>query len=149
MIKLISVSVFSFAVILISVYGIQYIDDVQSAFDINPSRIIIATAYFLLMIVGAIASERYKYFAANSGAGRNFFAGISYSYLYRSLLVSPIVFGAVVTYIGRDSSLVMSAIFSFQNGFFWENIFNAANRASSRPSTSEVKPLADDNANAH
>ena len=124
MVKTLLAGAFGLVVVIISVYGLQYIEDVQSAFDVNPSKIAISVGYFLLMLAGAFASERYKYFTSNPLAGRNFFQGMSYSYLYRSLLVSPIVFGAVVSYIGRDANVIMAAIFSFQNGFFWEIVFS-------------------------
>jgi hypothetical protein len=125
MVKTICACLFALLVVLVSSYGPQYVDDTQSAFDVDPSSIALALCYFALMLLGAFASERYKFFSANALAGGNFLKQISYAYLYRSLLVSPIIFGAVVTYIGRDANVVMAAIFSFQNGFFWETIFSA------------------------
>lgn len=128
MIRLAFAVVFSFIIICAGVYGIEYIYGRQSAFDTDTAGLGRSSIYFVFMVIGTLASERYKYFVANENAGLNFFKNISYSYLYRSLLVSPMVFAAVVTYIGKDANIVMATIFSFQNGFFWETIFN--NKAS-------------------
>jgi hypothetical protein len=134
MIKTVLAAVFGLVVIGIAVYGIQFIEESSAAFGPDGERISISGLYFVAMLIGAAASERYKYFVAHPGAGRGFWDGISYAHLYKSLLVSPLVFGAASTYIGKDANLVMSCIFSFQNGFFWETIFgDNFGRAINRP----------------
>ena len=121
--------IFGFVVVFASVLGNQYADDVSAAFDLSPLDYLRPLSYFLLMVAGSLASERYNYFSNNPNAGKGFFKNISYSYVYRSLLVSPITFGVVVTFIGRDANFLMAAIFSFQNGFFWETIFGGLRKS--------------------
>ena len=136
MIKFALSIIFALSVTVLSVSFVEYSNNAQSAFDFDVSYLVSSLVYFVLMLIGSFASERFKYFSSNPASSKKFFHGISYSYLYRSILVSPIVFGAVVTFIGRDANAVMSAVFAFQNGFFWETVFNT--RAETATSSSTV-----------
>jgi len=36
--------------------------------------------------------------------------------------LSPIVFGTALVSFGKDANVLMTMIFSYQNGFFWDTI---------------------------
>jgi hypothetical protein len=42
--------------------------------------------------------------------------------LLKPVLVSPMVFAAIYSSIGKDGPSVLLLIFSFQNGFFWQSV---------------------------
>lgn len=43
--------------------------------------------------------------------------------LYRALLISPIVFSGVYSFVQTSDDFIIVAVFAFQNGFFCEAIF--------------------------
>jgi predicted membrane channel-forming protein YqfA (hemolysin III family) len=89
MIRLLISGLIAFLVILFTTVGLQYINDSQSAFDAEPGDIIRAFIYFVFMIFGLLASERYKYFNNHPEAEKKFFANISYSYFTNLCLSVP------------------------------------------------------------
>jgi hypothetical protein len=51
--------------------------------------------------------------------------------LWKSLLASPLIFGVVYSFLSKSHDVVLTAIFSFQNGFFCYVVF--ANLAKKQP----------------
>jgi hypothetical protein len=71
--------------------------------------------FFLLMVLGMLAREAY-----NSLVHTRSFNWIS---LGLAGLVSPMIFGAVYSGLGNLDIKVPSIVLAFQNGFFWNSIF--------------------------
>jgi hypothetical protein len=72
-----------------------------------------------MMLVGM--ASKYLFDAIGEGGRR---PRINKWQLFRPMLVSPIVFGAVYGSIGEDTALLLNLIFAFQNGFFWQTVLN-------------------------
>ena len=71
--------------------------------------------FFLLMVLGMAARELY-----NALVNTKSFNWISFSI---AAIVSPMVFGAVYGSLGNMDITVPTVVLAFQNGFFWNSIF--------------------------
>jgi hypothetical protein len=74
-----------------------------------------AALFFILMLIGMLAREAYNMLVA----GKNF----NWVSLAIAAIVSPIVFGGVYGQLGTLEIDVSSTTLAFQNGFFWNSIF--------------------------
>jgi hypothetical protein len=74
---------------------------------------------YFVMLVGM--ASKYLFDAIGEGGRR---PRVNKWQLFRPMLVSPIVFGAVYGSIGEDTALLLNLIFAFQNGFFWQTVLN-------------------------
>ncbi|MGW4370543.1 hypothetical protein ACWEKT_33355 [Nocardia takedensis] len=78
------------------------------------------------MALGLVASHIYK--KASAAGERGFHIGRTLADIPRSgpfwmaLVVSPLVFGAVLGGVGDTDLTVAHFVFAFQNGFFWETV---------------------------
>ena len=120
-------------VTIFSVYGVQFIVDRQSNFDLDIKGLFLGILYYFAMLIGVVASERYAFFSKNDVDRADFLKMFNWAYAFRALLVSPFIFASIVTSLGRDANVLMSVVFAFQNGFFWETIFR--NQPKSHAST--------------
>lgn len=71
--------------------------------------------FFGLMILGMLAREAYNSLVN----GKNF----NWTSFLIACVVSPIVFGTIHSTLGSLEITVPSIVLSFQNGFFWNSIF--------------------------
>ncbi len=71
--------------------------------------------FFILMVLGMLAREAY-----NSLVNSKPFNWISFAI---AAIVSPMIFGAVYGSLGNLEINVPSVVLAFQNGFFWNSIF--------------------------
>ncbi|MFC2043457.1 hypothetical protein ACFLUA_04835 [Chloroflexota bacterium] len=74
-----------------------------------------AAIFFILMLLGMLAREVYNMLVN----GKEF----NWTGLAIASVVSPIVFGAVFSQVGTLQITVPSTTLAFQNGFFWNSIF--------------------------
>ena len=71
--------------------------------------------FFILMVLGMLAREGY-----NALVNGKTFNWTSFAI---AAIVSPMVFGAVYGSLGNLEINVPSVVLAFQNGFFWNSIF--------------------------
>lgn len=116
--------IFGIAIVLFSSSGIKFIEDYQSDFDTDLSVLYLGMLYYIVMILGIFSSERYRYLSGKIVGMDQIFSDFDFSYLFRALFISPLLFSTVITGMGRDANILMSFIFAFQNGFFWETVFS-------------------------
>lgn len=83
----------------------------------------IGVGLFFSMIIGMLS----KYFFDAIGPKGNF--SFNKWSMIRPVFISPIVFLTVVSVINNDEINLLTFIFSFQNGFFWQTML--AHRANS------------------
>lgn len=74
--------------------------------------------FYGLMLVGMLAREGYN---ALIKTGSSF----NWTSLGVAGIVSPIVFGAVYANLGNLEITIPSIVLAFQNGFFWNSIFES------------------------
>ncbi|MBA7491745.1 hypothetical protein ES702_02293 [subsurface metagenome] len=70
---------------------------------------------FILMLIGMLAREAYNKLTKSMS--------FNWTSFFIASIVSPIIFGAVYGSISALEINVPSVIFCFQNGFFWNSIF--------------------------
>jgi hypothetical protein len=76
--------------------------------------ILILSAAFLAMIAGMAAKVGYDHFTGT--------VPFSWSAFFVPLMVAPIVYGSIYSFVKGPNDTVVMLIFSFQNGFFWQVI---------------------------
>jgi hypothetical protein len=94
-------------------------------FDYDPYRdVLVAAAYYLLTLFGIFSSMMYRRLEAKGWSDAQFEIReiVSKQDFVRAVIISPIVFIFVLNSFGKDANLIMSFVFSYQNGFFWEMI---------------------------
>ena len=85
---------------------------------------------FGLMIVGMLAREAYNSLVN----GRAF----NWTSLALAAIVSPIVFGGIYGSLGNLTVDVPTTVLAFQNGFFWNSIFEGIKQGTSDQSTTAL-----------
>jgi hypothetical protein len=78
---------------------------------------------YFVMLLGMAA--KYCYDAIGEGSDLNF----QKWQLFKPMLVSPLVFGAIYGNMGEQTPRLLLLIFSFQNGFFWKTILDKTPQA--------------------
>jgi hypothetical protein len=86
---------------------------------------------YFVMLLGMAA--KYCYDAIGEGSNLNF----QKWQLFKPMLVSPMVFGAIYGNMGDQAPRFLLLIFSFQNGFFWKTVLDKTpqGRTTHSPST--------------
>ena len=89
---------------------------------------------YFVMLLGMAA--KYCYDAIGEGSNLNF----QKWQLFKPMLVSPMVFGAIYGNMGDQTPRLLLLIFSFQNGFFWKTVLDKTpqGRATHSPGTVPV-----------
>lgn len=86
--------------------------------EIDTFGLIYASVAFVCMVSGMVSHGLYNHFiGAEFWAWRNFAA---------ALVVSPIVFASFLHIVKSEVDLLTGGLMSFQNGFFWNEIFQGA-----------------------
>jgi hypothetical protein len=74
-------------------------------------------AYLAAMLVGILGKEVWD--QVNSTGS----VGVRWAHLIGALIVSPVVYGAVQNTFFRDELSIAGLAIAFQNGFFWQSVF--------------------------
>jgi len=80
---------------------------------------------YFMMIAGMIAKYIFDWISEVEKNRQTVFSKLQ---LMKPMLISPIVFASVYSSMGKIESTLLLFIFSFQNGFFWQTIFNNRNQ---------------------
>lgn len=85
-------------------------------------EILLWTGIYLTMILGMIAKS------IHDNTKNNISISFEWSMLNTTavilpLLISPMVFGSLYSFIQRSPKNLGTFIFAFQNGFFWKSVF--------------------------
>jgi hypothetical protein len=73
---------------------------------------------YFIMLAGMVA----KYFYDAIGEGNQI--RFQKWQFFKPIFISPIVFGIIYGSIGKETSVLLLLIFSFQNGFFWQTVLH-------------------------
>jgi len=107
---------------------------IKASYDFG--SIIKGVVYFLAMFVGIIFGRIYRALASSNEGRVNIVNDIKSTLnskpFVKAVLASPIVFGVIYTTISAEATILMSLIFSFQNGFFCDGVINAQMTAAER-----------------
>jgi hypothetical protein len=74
--------------------------------------------FYGLMLLGMLAREGYNALVKTD-------ASFNWTGLGIAAIVSPIVFGAIYANLGNLEVTIPSLVLAFQNGFFWNSIFES------------------------
>jgi hypothetical protein len=89
--------------------------DTGSGFRINITSL--DFAYLAAMLSGVFGKEVWD--QVNSTGS----IGVRWAHLIGALIVSPVVYGAVQNTFFRDELSIAGLAIAFQNGFFWQSVF--------------------------
>ncbi|MFQ6753519.1 hypothetical protein V6Z72_04145 [Cereibacter sphaeroides] len=87
----------------------------------NQPRYGLAVGTFFVMPLGMAANAKFN----NLTGGADF----SLNSLLLPLCVSPLVFGAFAAIVRTELDFLSGALIAFQNGFFWQQIFDGLAKA--------------------
>lgn len=124
----------SLACYLIIMFGIARAQTDGLGFDTDPMSLIrplvIYLSFYAVMCIGILFSAAFRLIKAGPEQIESPIGAIAVSARSQSfvlgLLVSPIVFAAIASQFETQANILPSVLLSFQNGFFWENIFRKA-----------------------
>lgn len=82
-----------------------------------------------LTFVGIIFGNIYQHIEKNSSKGdfvsvKEFKEMLASRNLWRSLVASPIVCGVVISTVSESHNMLLSLVFAFENGFFWNHVLS-------------------------
>lgn len=83
----------------------------------------------VLTLIGILFGNMYQHLEKNVPRGDSvslveFKEILASRSLWRSLVASPIVCGVVITTVSNDQNTLLSLVFAFENGFFWNNVLS-------------------------
>ena len=92
---------------------------------------------YMAMLVGILFRQVHRHFVALDQNARvnlrsELLNSISRPSLVSALSVSPMIFGMVYILAGKQPSLVLALVTAFENGFFWEVVFEERKKRSTR-----------------
>jgi hypothetical protein len=79
--------------------------------------VIFLAGAFAVMILGMVSKVYYDHLTKN--------AVFSLTQILLPLLVAPMVYGAIYASLKSSTDVIPALILSFQNGFFWQDVFSA------------------------
>jgi hypothetical protein len=87
--------------------------------------------FFIVMCTGILFSSAFRMIKSGPAEVAKPFRIIlqSYQSFLLGVLVSPIVFASLISQLDPQQNMLVSTLFSFQNGFFWESVFKKSNEA--------------------
>lgn len=104
-------------------------DDTNIEVSYDFGSIIKGVVYFIAMFVGIMFGRTYSALASSNEKKVNIVNEIKITLnskpFVMAALASPIVFGVIYTTVSAEANILMSLIFSFQNGFFCDGVINA------------------------
>ncbi len=132
------VTIISLTCYLALMLGITQWQSDGLGFDTDPMSLIrplaIYLSFYAVMCIEILFSAAFRLIKAGPEQIESPIASIAVSARSQSfvlgLLVSPIVFAAIASQFETQTNILPSILLSFQNGFFWENIFRKAGEPS-------------------
>lgn len=109
--------------VLIIFWGIDFMLENSSIIEKTDSSVWDKIPWFdIILYFTMIMGMAAKYFYDVIGVSRRKKIIIRKWQLIRPFFISPLVFGALYSYLDQTSSEMLLLIFAFQNGFFWQTI---------------------------
>ncbi len=87
---------------------------------------------FLFMILGMVGKVYYDHLTKNTV--------FALSQIFIPVIVAPMVYGAIYSSLRSSTDAIPALILSFQNGFFWQDVFSGI-KAPAKETTGEFLPL--------